>query len=158
MSRRRWKDYGKDWPDGHRLCRQCNKLLPFSQFHRHSACLSGYNSVCKTCRKPTSKQQYNSTPIQKLLLDRCKTRSTKKKLNFNLELSDIVIPEKCPIFNVPLKRRTVYAPSVDRINPNLGYVKENIQVISLRANVLKNNATIGELELILKHMKNADTY
>ena len=45
------------------------------------------------------------------------------------------------------------SPSLDRIIPSLGYVKGNIRVISFRANTLKNNATLSELELILEDAK-----
>lgn len=45
------------------------------------------------------------------------------------------------------------APSVDRIRPELGYVKGNVRVISSRANLLKNNAEIWELEKVLEDLK-----
>ena len=42
---------------------------------------------------------------------------------------------------------------IDRIDSSKGYVKGNVRVISKRANTLKNNATIEELELVLKDLK-----
>lgn len=44
-------------------------------------------------------------------------------------------------------------PSLDRINPDRGYVPGNVQVISFRANTLKNNATREELAKVLAYMK-----
>ena len=44
-------------------------------------------------------------------------------------------------------------PTLDRIDSNKGYIKENIQVISFKANRLKNNATIDELKCIIKYME-----
>jgi len=44
-------------------------------------------------------------------------------------------------------------PSVDRIDPTKGYIKGNVEVISWRANHLKNNATVEELEAIVNYMK-----
>ena len=37
------------------------------------------------------------------------------------------------------------APSIDRIDNTRGYVKDNIIIVSRRANILKKDATINEL-------------
>jgi hypothetical protein len=37
------------------------------------------------------------------------------------------------------------SPSVDRIDPNGGYVKGNVVVVSYRANLIKTNASVDEL-------------
>lgn len=153
MSRRRWKAYGEDWPEGHRLCLKCKEMKLLTEFHKHSGCLRGYNTVCKVCRKPTSKAQYRKTDLINLMLHRCKSRAIQKKLDFNLSKRDIKIPEICPVLGIQLKAGTLYTPSVDRIDPTKGYVKDNIQIISNRANLLKNNGTIEEFEKLLIFLK-----
>lgn len=45
------------------------------------------------------------------------------------------------------------SPSIDRIIPELGYVRGNIAVISMRANKLKSDATSEELERISAWMR-----
>jgi hypothetical protein len=45
------------------------------------------------------------------------------------------------------------SPSLDRIIPEKGYIKENIIVISHRANRIKNNATLTELDSIVSFLK-----
>jgi len=45
------------------------------------------------------------------------------------------------------------SPSLDRINPALGYVKGNVWVISFKANAIKQNATVQELELLVNNLK-----
>jgi len=61
---------------------------------------------------------------------------------------DLVFPEICPILGVPIdynynKKRTVggsvYAPSFDKIYPNLGYVKGNVRVVSFLGNRVMSN-------------------
>lgn len=42
------------------------------------------------------------------------------------------------------------APSLDRINNDLGYVPGNVMVISRRANIIKKDATLDELVAIGK--------
>ena len=39
-------------------------------------------------------------------------------------------------------------PSIDRINPKKGYVKENIIVVSMKANRIKTDATVEEIRKI----------
>ena len=46
------------------------------------------------------------------------------------------------------RRKKGNAPSIDRIDNSKGYTKENIMVVSNRANMIKNNATIDELIMI----------
>ncbi len=45
------------------------------------------------------------------------------------------------------------SPSLDKIIPKLGYVKGNVWVVSNKANRIKSNATIEELELLVKNLK-----
>lgn len=48
------------------------------------------------------------------------------------------------------------SPSLDRIDNNRGYTKDNIQVISQCANAMKGAATWGELKMFAKWiMENA---
>jgi len=39
-------------------------------------------------------------------------------------------------------------PSIDRIDPKKGYVKDNIIVVSMRANRIKNDATVDEIRKV----------
>lgn len=45
------------------------------------------------------------------------------------------------------------SPSVDKIIPQLGYVKGNVQIISNRANIMKNDATLEDVKALLKYME-----
>lgn len=93
----------------------------------------------------------------RICLNNAKSNARKKNLPFNLELSDIIVPKYCPILGIELipakGNKTDNSPSVDRIIPELGYVKGNIIVISLKANQLKSNGTIEEHEKVLNWMK-----
>ena len=85
-----------------------------------------------------------------------KKRAKEKGLEFNIEPSDIVIPNFCPYLGIEIvsafgqKKRLPGSPSLDRIDSTQGYVKGNIIVCSWRANFLKSDATLQELELIVK--------
>jgi hypothetical protein len=89
-------------------------------------------------------------------LKRTEQRCTKYGWSFNLTLDDLEIPERCPalgILIVPNDPNKWQSPSIDRINPDLGYVKGNIAIISFRANQIKSNSSIEEMEKVLKYYK-----
>lgn len=86
-----------------------------------------------------------------------KNRAKKKNIEFNISEDDFELPSVCPLLNIPMwKNPEESCPnsySLDRINPNKGYVKNNVWVISKRANVIKSNATIEELELLVINLR-----
>jgi len=96
-------------------------------------------------------REYFKNNREKYLYWQVKGRATRGGLPFDLEPEDLVIPEVCPVLGIPLFRNTGgnkptgNSPSVDRIIPELGYTKGNIQIISHRANVMKNDAKPEEL-------------
>lgn len=101
----------------------------------------------------------NEDSYKKYLLRGAKQRALKQEIPFNITISDIDIPEYCPLLNIRLvrhvgdnPRNTDDSPSIDRIIPELGYVRGNVWVISNRANRLKNNATLEELRLLISNL------
>jgi hypothetical protein len=77
---------------------------------------------------------------------------------FNLVIDDIIIPKTCPILGIPLKsgkkNHLPSSPSLDRIVPNLGYVRGNICVISYKANQMKSDLTKEIILKILEYIEN----
>ena len=134
------------WPSEHRECIACKNVLPFSMFHKHSKCWGGVNTVCKECRKEVSKQQWVLLDVVKKMHTRCKSRAVLKGIEFDIELSDLVVPEVCPVLGVPFDTSNDYCPSVDRIDSTKGYIKGNVMVMSNKANRMKSNATPSELQ------------
>lgn len=61
---------------------------------------------------------------------------------------------KLEFVNQKSRNNPIYTMSLDRINSNLGYIKGNIQFISIAMNLMKNSMTeeeMKELLLILKY-------
>jgi hypothetical protein len=82
-----------------------------------------------------------------------KKRAAKKGYDFNLDKSDIIIPDVCPVFGIPLfkgyqKAQSDNSPNLDRIDNNKGYIKGNVMVISAKANRIKTNATAKEIRQV----------
>tara|TARA_R110000782_G_scaffold207240_3_gene295772 strand:- start:855 stop:1457 length:603 start_codon:yes stop_codon:yes gene_type:complete len=69
----------------------------------------------------------------------------------NLTAEDVIslIPKdlKCPVYKEPFifKGRSQWNLSFDRIDNSRGYTKDNVVVVSSRANVIKNVANVKEL-------------
>lgn len=96
------------------------------------------------------KQEWKQNNPQKNLWSNAKYRARRVGIEFNLEISDIVIPEFCPYLGLKLTSEKLKGHldthmSVDRIDSSKGYVKGNIEIISYRANVMKNVATKEQL-------------
>lgn len=98
------------------------------------------------------------TPLEVYLWRGAKTRAKNKGWDFSIKVSDIVLVDLCPVLGLPLVRNRArgpipQSPTLDRVNSSLGYVRGNIRVISHRANQLKSNATVEEMECVLKDLK-----
>ena len=90
---------------------------------------------------------------------RAKYRAAHKGREFTITKEDIVIPERCPLLGIPLVchrgkgSQQGNSPSLDRIDPEKGYIKGNVWVISNRANTLKNDATLTELKTLVENLE-----
>ena len=89
-----------------------------------------------------------------LLLRNARERSKNKRVDFSINLRDILVPAKCPVFGISIETGTGVlhegSPTLDRVIPELGYVPGNVAVISHKANTIKSNGTSAE------HRKVAD--
>ena len=87
-----------------------------------------------------------------------KYRARSKNIPFDISVEDIVVPTNCPVFGILLKYGVGHhcpeSPTLDRIVPSLGYVRGNIAVISLRANMIKNDASVEDLKKVLSWLQN----
>lgn len=108
-------------------------------------------------RRIRSMRRYYRQHIAQSLFRSAKLRAFRQGLAFNIALSDVVVPTRCPVFGIEIKvgkgKTHPASPSLDRLNPRRGYVKGNVCVISWRANELKRNGTVRELEAVLRYMK-----
>jgi hypothetical protein len=91
-------------------------------------------------------KEWKLNNIERYLVQSARNRAKKYNLPFDIRHEDVVIPEFCPYLGIKLVPFSEWSsPSLDKIIPELGYVKGNIQVISTKANTMKNNATQDEL-------------
>lgn len=123
--------------DTHRECTKCKSIFE----------ITSRMTLCKKCNSERVKSQ---TPEWKMH-QRAKQRCKETGREFNLLVSDIVIPDVCPILGISLNMNSgksgAYrnSPSLDRIDNSKGYTKDNIQVVSQLANAMKCHASNEEL-------------
>src|SRR5665213_1381886 len=81
-----------------------------------------------------------------------KYRAKEFSIPFNITIEDIIVPLRCPLLNIPLKSNrggkvlAAGSPTLDRVIPSIGYTKGNVWVISAKANRIKSDLTLSELE------------
>ncbi|MCA3173546.1 MAG: hypothetical protein ING25_10930 [Burkholderiales bacterium] len=90
----------------------------------------------------------------KVLLSTARKRARERNQEFNIELTDVVVPATCPLLGIPLApgvgKIQPGSPSLDRIDSSKGYVKGNVWVISHKANIMKSDASMAELLVFAK--------
>ena len=98
-------------------------------------------------------------PEIKTIYNRLKQSAKKRNIPFDLtitQLNELTFPITCPILGIPLKfnrgQQKDDSYSIDRIDSTHGYTIDNIEVISWRANRLKNDGTTIEIQQIAKHL------
>jgi hypothetical protein len=122
----------------------------------------------KKRKRAANRDSYNAsirkyrakTPEIKIrtLLSVAKARAKLKGLPFDISIFDIEIPTHCPLLGIKLTyaasghNNAADGVSLDRIEPEKGYVAGNVWVISHRANRIKNDATAEELRMIADNL------
>lgn len=105
--------------------------------------------------KAKGREYYRKNLVNRLL-NGTKARARKWGFEHDITAEDIIIPEVCPLLNIPLqisdKRTSSGSPSVDRIDSSKGYIKGNVWVISHKANTIKSDATLQELQELTKNL------
>ena len=136
------------------ICKDCNTVKAETEFHLEPRLLSGRQPVCKVCSTARGRVWRQQHP-RRTMVARAKKRSKEFGVPFDISKEDINIPDRCPILGIKLVQNKGNAkdnsPSLDRVVPDLGYIKGNIVVISHRANKIKSNATPSELMKVAKY-------
>lgn len=90
----------------------------------------------------------------RVMLRKAKWRAKRAGVPFTISTGDVVVPDVCPVLGVRLVRGSGdCAPTLDRRIPELGYVPGNVAVISNKANRIKNDATLADLEAVIAWLR-----
>lgn len=108
-------------------------------------------------RKQQNHRNWRKNNTARALVIAAKKRAVRDGIVFEITHEDIEIPLHCPVFGTLLTRDyhgdPENYPSIDRLRPELGYVRNNVAVISRKANRIKSNANLLELVSIVEYLK-----
>jgi len=146
-----------------KVCQKCKEHKLLSEFSKHKNHKDGLEYRCKSCAK---EYRDNMCPFKKWFMKK-KFNAKKAGIEFTIEPEDIPgvkiewyntrkqgsrdtwraieYPKVCPVLKVELdwgmNGRQPNSPSLDRVNPKLGYIPGNVMILSMLANAMKQNAT-----------------
>lgn len=134
-------------------CRICKEEKPLTEYFKHKSTRDGFVHECKPCINAVARKYRRKSPEMNMLA-RARRRARDKGLDFTITIDDIRIPDVCPVLDLPLYigdgKKCDNSPALDRIDSKKGYTPDNILIISNRANELKKDATLLELQRIAK--------
>ena len=165
-----------------KICNGCGRTLPYSAFNKDKARPDGRRTRCRECDATYFQSKQQDPEWRKQHLQRSKDRRTRLKNENPAELwaydavsnarqrakkagilCDIsidyvrsLVVDTCPLLGLPL----IYSAddvrpnsaTLDRKQPDKGYTKGNLAVLSHRANRLKSDSSIEELKLLLENL------
>jgi hypothetical protein len=96
-------------------------------------------------------REYKRSHREQTALIRAKRRALKCGVPFRLTIELLPpIPDTCPVLGVPFAcgegRPVPESLTLDRIDPDLGYVPGNVMWLSHRANAMKQDASLEQLQ------------
>lgn len=140
------------------MCKTCRKNYRKELKREHtkkyvSERKEHYKQLMTEWRKnnPDYQKKWTKKCPESQLLRSARQRAKQKDMECTITQNDIHIPELCPVFKVPLVKRTEYAPSLDRIDNTKGYIPGNIVVVSRKANVMKNSGTLQDMKMLVEY-------
>jgi len=118
-------------------------------------CNSCFSKLTNKMRVKQRQQKIVGSSIHSSdLVEGARGRANKNNLPFNLKVKDVkkIITTHCPVFGFKFEinkqgkeNNWQNSPTIDRIVPSKGYVKENIIIISMLANTIKSCASPNEI-------------
>lgn len=142
----------KDRPFWVCLC-ECGKQRSISS----GDLIAGHSQGCKSCAIGGRSATHGLSRSKRYgLYHSAFQRAKQDGVLFKITPVDVPeIPSICPLLEIPLSTTNTRcgpnSPTLDRVVPALGYIKNNIWIISHKANTIKSNASVDELLLLVKN-------
>ncbi len=152
----------KKTTDGYKSwCKDCEKIAKKDWVSKNLEHLRDYERKRRLANPEKYREKDRARRSRNYInhaLTKAKGRAKKMNIEFSLTLGNIPpLPTHCPALGVKLETGVIgnchNAPSLDRINSAAGYTPDNVAWISWRANRIKSDATIADLENIIQWLR-----
>ena len=166
-----------------KICTHCSVPLEIKKVgsSKGNCYISNYNNRIYKCNKCF--YEYTLSKVKKWrknktvgssqhiadMIESARQRAKKYNIPYTLKSQDIrdIITDRCPILGIKFelnKQKQTWgkgknqnnwqtSPSIDRIVPDKGYTKDNIIIVSLMANSIKNQATPDQIQKVATFYK-----
>lgn len=130
------------------MSRRSGPLPPICELHGKPT----RRSTCRRCNAAYMRTYLRGRRVQApelTIWQRAHRRAASRGVMFSITVQSIIIPATCPVLGIPIvlgERRSDNSPSLDRLMPERGYVPGNVRVISDKANRLKGDRTLSQLQ------------
>ena len=164
-------------PKNSKVCKLCKDEKYYKKFRRVYGLVTGPNkgkiigwrtkqnndyraSRCLECEKNIGEKKYLGNPFPQMRSNaKIRAKADGTKFNISTEYIKSIFPKnkKCPVLGIEFDmgyksgKTNKYAPSLDKIIPELGYVEGNVKIVSIIVNRLKSDANYDDMEKILKY-------
>jgi hypothetical protein len=144
-----------------KVCKICNEEKPLDLFSKYQHSRDKLHVKCKDCLSVYKAKDYKEkwfTYQARLKKAECK----RKGLPYDIspEYLESIWTTHCPVLGqefIRFDKTNDNCPALDRMIPELGYVRGNLCYISARANRIKYDATPEELRKVLAFIEGATT-
>jgi hypothetical protein len=137
--------------DNLRECSKCHEIKERTEFFKHSQRSDGLHSWCKSCCKKGNKESLrkkysNFEGRITTFLRTCKASAEKRGQEFSLTRNDLIEMWEtqegiCAYTGIEMTTQpaTSVSVSVERVNNNIGYTKDNTILVCNAVNRMKSN-------------------
>jgi hypothetical protein len=167
-----------------KTCNRCKEEKLLSEFTKNNAAPDGLQYKCRACDVKYQAQRRAENLDADRVYSREYQRNRRKDFDYRLQMlinaskqraklndreHDINVEDIkaiypvdgcCPIFGIKLEFNGAgfrdNSPSIDRIDSTKGYTRDNIQVISWKANRIKGASSLQDLEMMVAYLKQGD--
>lgn len=132
----------------------------------HAAAIAKYAAANKEVgasanKRYREKHAHTLAYVQRSVANRSRSRAKKKGWDHDIDAAYVkeIWPtdNRCPVFGTEFtfgSEEPGTVASIDRIDSSKGYVKGNVVIVSWRVNDLKSDATLSELESVVRFYQN----